>query len=249
MTEETPKLKAGDRHPRAYVGPPGQYDFMGATQFRLLTQIGLREDHTVLDFGCGSLRAGRLLLPYLLPGNYFGIEPNKWLVDESISKELGPEFISMRRPSFDYNDRFDLSVFGRRFDYIVMQSILSHTGADLIDLALRNAAAAMHDASSLVVTVIHEEKATDTLLPGRDSTGWIYPQCVWYSRAEFRDMAQQHGYFSQMLPWYHPRQTWWLLTRSADVLLTDGQVAALEGAVFRDKRFAQAPRAKTSGPA
>ena len=62
---------------RTYVGPSEQYDFMGATQFRLLTTLGLREHHSVLDFGCGSLRAGRLLIPYLLPGRYYGLEPNR----------------------------------------------------------------------------------------------------------------------------------------------------------------------------
>jgi cyclopropane fatty-acyl-phospholipid synthase-like methyltransferase len=59
------KLNPGDKHYKAYVGPPTQYDFMGATQFRLLCTLGLREQHKVLDFGCGSLRAGRLLLSYL----------------------------------------------------------------------------------------------------------------------------------------------------------------------------------------
>ncbi len=57
-------LRPGDEHYSAYVGPPALYDLMGASQFRLLTALGLRERHSVLDFGCGSLRAGRLLLPY-----------------------------------------------------------------------------------------------------------------------------------------------------------------------------------------
>jgi hypothetical protein len=78
-------LPGGSRHFRAYVGPPRQFDFMGATQFRLLTTLGLREHHSVLDFGCGSLRAGRLLIPYLLPGRYYGLEPNRWLIEDGIN--------------------------------------------------------------------------------------------------------------------------------------------------------------------
>jgi len=69
LTRDAAKtLPPGAGHYTAYVGPPNQYDFMGATQFRLLTTLGLREHHAVLDFGCGSLRAGRLLIPYLLEG-------------------------------------------------------------------------------------------------------------------------------------------------------------------------------------
>jgi hypothetical protein len=53
---------------------------MGATQFRLLTSLGLREHHSVLDFGCRSLREGRLLIPYLLPGRYYGLNPTTGLL-------------------------------------------------------------------------------------------------------------------------------------------------------------------------
>jgi hypothetical protein len=75
-------LTAGsEAHYSAYVGPPREYDFMGATQFRLLTTLGLRETHRLLDFGCGSLRAGRFLIPYLLPAHYYGVEPNALFID------------------------------------------------------------------------------------------------------------------------------------------------------------------------
>ena len=114
--EEIAALKPGDPHYMAYVGPPTQYDFMGATQFRLLCALGLRARHRLLDFGCGSLRAGRLFIPYLEPGRYHGIEPNRWLIDEAIQKELGEDLIRIKQPRFDHNDRFDSGVFGCRFD-------------------------------------------------------------------------------------------------------------------------------------
>jgi hypothetical protein len=79
-------LLPGADHYRAYVGPADQWDFMGATQFRLLTALGLRETDTVLDVGCGSLRAGRLLIPYLAVGGYHGIEPNTWPLDDAIAQ-------------------------------------------------------------------------------------------------------------------------------------------------------------------
>jgi hypothetical protein len=62
---DTRNLGAGAAHYTAFVGPPDQYDLMGATQFRLLTTLGLRDYHRLLDFGCGSLRVGRLLISYL----------------------------------------------------------------------------------------------------------------------------------------------------------------------------------------
>ena len=64
--EEARKLEAGTRHYRAYVGSPKAYDVTAATQFALMVGLGLREDHTLLDIGCGSLCGGRLFIPYLL---------------------------------------------------------------------------------------------------------------------------------------------------------------------------------------
>lgn len=59
---------------RSYVGPADQYDLIGAAQFALLYALGLREYHRLLDIGCGSLRAGRMLISYLNSGGYTGVE-------------------------------------------------------------------------------------------------------------------------------------------------------------------------------
>src|SRR3990172_12495843 len=93
-------LPIGSRHYRAYVGPPEKYDLVAASQFNLLTWLGLRESHFLLDIGCGSLRAGRLFIPYLLPGHYFGIEPEQWLIEDGIKNELGPDILRVKRPVF-----------------------------------------------------------------------------------------------------------------------------------------------------
>src|ERR1700750_1408954 len=87
--EDAKKLAPGANHYTAYVGPPAQSDFIGATQFRLLTTLGLREHNSLLDFGCGSLRAGRLFISYLLPGRYYGLEPNRWLGGAGLDEQGG----------------------------------------------------------------------------------------------------------------------------------------------------------------
>jgi len=90
-------LKPGDPHYRAYVGPPEDYDLIAAMTFSLLTTLGLRQHHSLLDVGCGSLRIGRLLIPYLNRGKYFGIEPAEWLVAEGIKQELGETVVQIKR--------------------------------------------------------------------------------------------------------------------------------------------------------
>ena len=97
-------LKPGDPQYRAYVGPPEDYDLVAAMTFNLLTTLGLRQHHSLLDIGCGSLRIGRLLIPYLNRGKYFGIEPNEWLVEEGIRRELGQSLVEIKRPTFFFTD-------------------------------------------------------------------------------------------------------------------------------------------------
>jgi len=124
-------LKPGAAHYRAYVGPPRDYDLIAAMVFNLLTSLGLRQHHRVVDIGCGSLRIGRLLIPYLNRGHYVGVEPNRWLVREGIRNEVGRDQVKIKQPTFSFAS--DLAHFEAplHLDFAVAQSILSHTGPDL----------------------------------------------------------------------------------------------------------------------
>src|SRR5213083_514418 len=125
-------LKPGDSHYRAYVGPPEDYDLIAAMTFNLLTTLGLRQHHSLIDIGCGSLRIGRLLIPYLNEGNYFGLEPNEWLVDEGIKRELGEALVRIKRPTFFFSDSPETVIRAKlSFDFALAQSIFSHCRLDL----------------------------------------------------------------------------------------------------------------------
>ena len=141
--EEARKLEAGTRHYRAYVGSPKVYDVTAATQFALMVGLGLREDHTLLDIGCGSLCGGRLFIPYLLPGRYYGIEPQAWLVEDGIQFEVGEELRRLKRPTFRYVDDFSLTGFNVLFDFMVAQSVLTHVSQTQLDRCLSQAKLAL----------------------------------------------------------------------------------------------------------
>jgi len=96
-------------HYRSAVGPPDKYDIIGALQFCVLVNLGLREYHKLLDIGCGSLRGGRLFVPYLSKGHYFGLEPDSLLVRDGIKNELGGSILIVKAPQFVYSEMFDLS--------------------------------------------------------------------------------------------------------------------------------------------
>src|SRR5437763_4472250 len=170
-------LKPGDAHYRAYVGPPEDYDLIAAMTFNLLTTLGLRQRHSLLDVGCGSIRVGRLLIPYLNRGKYFGVEPNEWLVTEGIRRELGQTLVQIKQPTFFFSDSPDTTGQAKiAFDFALAQSIFSHCGLDLIKRWLSAISRSLAANGALVATfLIGDEHSTQT--------GWIYPQCVNYRPA------------------------------------------------------------------
>ena len=199
-------LAPGAPHYRAYVGPPEDYDLIAAMSFGLLTSLGLRGHHRLLDVGCGSLRVGRLLIPYLNRGCYAGFEPNRWLVDEGVERECGRAQIDRKAPRFYIHDDPRCIEADARFDYALAQSIFSHAGLDLIGLWLSVLETRLAPAGALVATFVEGEE-------DHPEPGWVYPDCVAYRASTLAALADEHGFAFRTLDWRHPRQTWVLLAR------------------------------------
>jgi SAM-dependent methyltransferase len=195
-------LKPGDPHYRAYVGPPEDYDLIAAMTFNLLTTLGLRQHHSLLDVGCGSLRIGRLLIPYLNRGKYFGVEPNNWLVEAGIEHELGKDVVRVKRPTFFFYELPERVVQAKvSFDFALAQSIFSHCGLDLINGWLSAISRSLAPDGALVATfLVGEENSAQT--------GWIYPDCVDYRPGTLERAAKDVNLRFEILDWKHPRQTW-----------------------------------------
>lgn len=199
----------GARHYRAFVGPTQRYDLMSANQFMVLCRLGLREDHHLLDIGCGSLRAGRLLMSYLLPNRYFGIEPERWVLDEGIRAETGREFIELKSPTFAYNRDFDLGVFGRSFDFMLAQSIFTHTPISEIRTCFESAAINLTPAGLFAATFKQDDEHD------YDGDAWIYPHQARYRRATIQRLADEAGLCISFPEFEHPgAQSWMVLNRA-----------------------------------
>jgi SAM-dependent methyltransferase len=200
-------LAPGSAHYRAFVGYPFKYDLVAAMQFNLLTFLGLREHHRVLDVGCGSLRAGRLLIPYLLAGHYFGIEPEEWLLKEGIQHETGQELIQLKGAAFQCRSDFRLTSFGVDFDFILAQSIFSHSGVPDIRTCLTEAAGCLAPEGLIVASFVLDKD-------DYAESDWVYPACIGYTESTMKQLAGDAGLQCMLIDWPHPNtQTWALYWR------------------------------------
>ena len=172
---------------RSWVGPEGGYDIVGASQFAVLVAMGMRENHKILDIGCGSLRMGRFCIVHLNKGHYHGLEPEKWALEDGINANLGKEIIEMKEPHFDHNQEFNLQVFNEKFDYIIAQSIFSHAHAQQIKTCLSQASSVLSEEG---VFLFNWGKKGNEDYTG---TEWVYPGCVHYRTDTIENWIREAG--------------------------------------------------------
>ncbi len=185
--------KTGSDHYRAFVGRPQNYDLGGAVQFEFLFDLGMREYHRMLDIGCGSLRLGRHILPWLMPGRYYGLEPNRKIVYEGLMQHFGSgeegEIVRCKRPSFTHNTDFDFSFVGEPVDFMMAHSIASHSGVKEIRKLFEAVASVSHDDTVAVVTYCRCTSDSDR----NTEDGWFYPGVVNYTDDYVAELATEVG--------------------------------------------------------
>lgn len=194
-------------HPeyKSFVGPVEFYDIVSAMQFNLLTFLGIREYHFLLDIGCGSLRGGKLFIPYLLPNRYFAIEPEQWLIEEGIKNEIGKSMVEIKKPMFSDDSNFNFTVFNQKFDFILAQSIFSHASQAQISRCLSEARKVMKPTSIFAATFMEGGK-------NYEGDKWVYPDCVTYTWDRISEMVKGQQLSCRRINYYHPAgQTWMII--------------------------------------
>mmetsp|Transcript_24897 Transcript_24897/g.40341 ORF Transcript_24897/g.40341 Transcript_24897/m.40341 type:complete len:399 (+) Transcript_24897:87-1283(+) len=237
---ESSKNMLDPHHYRGYVGPAQSYGEHGMSHIGLVARSGLLEYHRFLDIGCGSLRLGRMLIPFLNRGSYFCFEPNAWLYQAALRYELSPHIVHLKAPTFiDWVTDFKLPEEYGQMDILFANSIFSHTAQDLLSTALSNLAGAMHDGSVLLASFFVDglSKMGDNIwCPRYDEpglSGWLYtnPYCVRYDEHFIHQLCKQKGLELERLDWPHEHQTWYAISKfsgqGASSYVADGVGAAV----------------------
>jgi ubiquinone/menaquinone biosynthesis C-methylase UbiE len=198
------QIKAG-KH-RDMVG--GMWDEIGRLQFEFLRARGLKPGHRLLDIGCGSLRGGIHAIKYLDTGNYYGMDINPSLI-EAGRHELRLVGLSHKNPHLAVSDRFELGLFGQKFDYLLALSVFTHVFANHIIRCLAEAREVLAPKGQFFATFFLAPHSVH-LAPIVHQPGGVETQYdrnpFHYSWDEIRAMAQLANLSAEIvLDWKHPR--------------------------------------------
>lgn len=110
---------------------------LGRDHFNYLISRGLRSSDTLLDLGCGALRTGIFVIPYLDAGRYYGIEAHRLSLEAAANYEIPLNNLTHKRPSLLHSSKFDLKHWNVTFDWIFAFALfkLNH-----VDLAMQRVA-------------------------------------------------------------------------------------------------------------
>ncbi len=142
-----------DEH-RAAVG--GLWAEIGRLQFEFMVREGeLSPEMKLLDVGCGCLRGGVHFIPYLDPGNYFGIDSNPSLIDAGYSVEVPRHGLAGRidRDQLLVTDDFGAWRFGVSFDRAIAVSVWTHLPLNQIQRSIRETARVLSPGGSMYASL------------------------------------------------------------------------------------------------
>jgi hypothetical protein len=176
-----------------FLGVPlDTFEQAGREQLISLLNEGMNPESKIVEVGCGCLRIAYWLVRFLDPGCYYGIEPARLRVEYGLQYLFNAGEVQLKRPRFDFNPRFDTSVFGAEFDFFLARSIWTHASKVQIVATLDSFIRDSNDTGVFLVSYLparipDEEYGGDRWVgtshesntPGviRHSLEWILTQC------------------------------------------------------------------------
>lgn len=111
---------------KKYLGGGSRgWESRGAFQLHFLREMGMQENSSVLDVGCGPGRAARHLIGYLEAGGYCGVDYNPDFI-KAASAMATSNGMTSKHPTFWTVEDFDFEGIDRTFDYAIAFSVLNH---------------------------------------------------------------------------------------------------------------------------
>jgi SAM-dependent methyltransferase len=169
-------------------------------QFRFLYDKGTKPHHNLLDIGCGWLRLGQVLLPYLEEGRYFGMDAVQ------IHLDIGARFLRAtgvtQQPSLLCDTEFSFERFGAQFDIAISHAVFTHLTHEQIRLCLAQLKKVMRPGGRCYCTFYQaardRERRTSYKLAGQDALEFGSAQVsLKFFRVLFRELDLSWDYLGR----------------------------------------------------
>ncbi len=148
-----------------FVGDPLSWSKRGELITEFLREEGMTQNSHVLDIGCGNLSTGVPLIRWLAGGRYVGLEPFGLLVN--LALERHPD-LAAQAPRFVWRTDFDASEVGRKFDYLVAHSVVSHMAWWQLEQMFANTRKVVDEGAVMLASFRNDQY-------GSWSEDWRYP--------------------------------------------------------------------------
>lgn len=129
-----------------------RWDVMQRWQFEALLAIGLQPENRFLDIGCGVLRLGMVLIPYLNSNRYFGTDAVPAYIEAS--QRFATCLLKTSKQYQILLDRsFEFTKFGVKFDFAMAHSVFTHMSKNEITDCMRNLSNVMAPGGKFLFTI------------------------------------------------------------------------------------------------
>jgi hypothetical protein len=119
------------------------------------------------------------------------------LIDDGLNNEIGKTSVIVKQPSFSYDRNYKTDMSEVVFDFIMAQSIFSHTGESTTREALNSFKGSLAT-NGIVVANWLIGNETGQFDPA--TCDWVYPECVPFSLKRVSRLASEAGLVARICP-------------------------------------------------
>ncbi len=154
----------------------------GVGVLRNLIELGLKPEHKVVEYGCGSLRAGRHFIDYLLSDNYHGLDISDRFYRDGLNM-LGTGVVQKKRPECSVISPDSLATTAKvKPDFIFAVAVTQHVAPGELEKYIQSIFSMMSENTTLALYFV--ESSRQSRVKGKS---WVY------TREKMLKLAHTHS--------------------------------------------------------
>lgn len=178
-----------DERAKGHVNP--EYVNYGKVHFDYLRSQGLKKGHSLLDYGCGRMRAGLHFAKFLGPGRYVGVDISEERLKNGRELMRAAGIGDDEYESICVRDCYLRELDGRKFDFVWAASVLTHMPENDIRAALSSIRRLLAPDGAFYFTYAEADQEKRRIMKD-----------FWYPRAKIAELCEEAGLSFELMPHY-----------------------------------------------